>query len=84
MANYNSIPVNGGGPQSPCVPRCPNRSPTCHAECDKYREFAEQRTAFREQRFRENDIKYTVGKRYTAAFFDRKAKLKRDGRQVDK
>lgn len=29
------------GMGSPCVPECPGRSPTCHAECEKYRAFAE-------------------------------------------
>lgn len=84
MAAYKSTPINGGGPVPPCQQNCQGRSPTCHAECKEYLDFVEKRAAFREQRFRENDISYTVGKRYTAAFFDRKAKLKRDGRQIDK
>ena len=85
MAGFNrSIPVNGGGPKPPCAPGCPNRSATCHTECAKYRDFAEKRHVFREERFKENEMKYTVGKRYTNAFFDRKAKLKRDGRKVDR
>ena len=28
---------------SPCAPDCPDRSPHCHASCEKYAAFAEQR-----------------------------------------
>ena len=35
----------------PCDRKCPNRSPTCHAECDKYREFAaQQREEYRRRK----------------------------------
>lgn len=28
--------------KQPCDRSCPGRSPTCHAECEKYRAYAEQ------------------------------------------
>lgn len=34
----------------PCVPECEGRSPTCHAECEKYREYAEACAKIRKRR----------------------------------
>lgn len=34
----------------PCVPECEERSPTCHAECEKYRAFAERCAKIRKKR----------------------------------
>lgn len=84
MPNCPSKPIDAAGPQPPCQSECPKRSPTCHVECEAYQTFAKKREEYRQARFMENDIFHTVGRRYTAAFFDRKAKLKRDGRQVDR
>ncbi len=27
--------------RAPCMPGCEGRSPTCHTECEKYKEFVE-------------------------------------------
>lgn len=37
----------------PCQRDCPRRSPTCHASCPDYAEFAAKAAAEREQRHRE-------------------------------
>lgn len=29
----------------PCGPSCPNRTPTCHKECEAFRQYDEQRLA---------------------------------------
>lgn len=76
--------INGGGPMPPCRKDCPDRSPTCHANCEAYRAFTKEREEFRKFLLMENDIYNTVGRRHTKEFFDRRAKQKRDGRQSDR
>lgn len=41
----------------PCRRDCPDRSPTCHAECEAYREFAARRAEIYRQRRIEYDAK---------------------------
>lgn len=46
----------------PCKRDCPGRSPTCHAECEKYRRFANQQREEYKRRLDEAEI--------TTALFD--------------
>lgn len=34
----------------PCVRDCPGRSPTCHAECEKYRDYAARCAEIRQKK----------------------------------
>ena len=43
--------------KNPCVKECPDRSPTCHAECEKYAEFAAWCEEERENRAKRNALK---------------------------
>lgn len=36
-----------------CYPECPNRSATCHADCERYRKQRERCTKAREERQKE-------------------------------
>lgn len=40
----------------PCRKDCPDRSPTCHATCGKYKAFTEKLAAERASRCKENDL----------------------------
>ncbi len=84
MGGFRSFFISNGGPGSPCHQDCPCRNSTCHATCEAYIQYEKIREAFRNKCFMESDNRYTVGKKYTQAFFDRKAKLKRDGKQGDR
>lgn len=49
----------------PCVRSCAERSPTCHAECEKYKAYVEQQKKSYVQRLRE----YEVGSTMHDAFY---------------
>ena len=38
---------------NPCAKDCPNRSATCHAECEKYAVFAKEREEERQAEWKE-------------------------------
>ncbi len=38
------------GVKNPCVKECPDRSPTCHGECEKYMAYAAWREELRNER----------------------------------
>lgn len=42
--------------ESPCKPDCPERSPTCHGECDRYFAFEICNESERNTRFREKEL----------------------------
>ena len=48
---------------------CPDRSVTCHANCEKYREFATANAEQRKQRHIEN-----VGRQYTIEKYNKAVK----------
>lgn len=54
--------------QAPCKD-CPDRSVTCHAECEKYRELATTNAEQRKQRHIEN-----VGRQYTIEKYNKAVK----------
>ena len=54
--------------QAPCKD-CPDRSVTCHAECEKYRECATTNAEQRKQRHIEN-----VGRQYTIEKYNKAVK----------
>lgn len=41
---------------NPCVKDCPNRSATCHAECERYAAFAKEREAVLAQKNKQQSI----------------------------
>ena len=41
--------------QNPCAQDCPNRSATCHAECEEYAAWAKENEQRRIKRAKEND-----------------------------
>lgn len=46
----------------PCY-KCPDRTAGCHAECGRYKEYAEQNAEAREKRYRENSVvQYNIEK----------------------
>lgn len=58
--------------QAPCKD-CPDRSVTCHANCEKYREFATANAEQRKQRNIEN-----VGRQYTIEKYNKAVKKRRN------
>lgn len=42
--------------KNPCAKECPDRSPTCHSECEKYTAFAEERAEKRATMMKENEV----------------------------
>jgi hypothetical protein len=42
--------------KNPCDKNCPNRSPTCHCECEAYLAFFEERQRENKERHRINSI----------------------------
>lgn len=42
------------GSDNPCRRECPDRSPTCHGGCDKYREWAEAREVLKKSQREDN------------------------------
>lgn len=54
--------------QAPCKD-CPDRSVTCHANCEKYKEFAMENAEQRKQRHIEN-----VGRQYTIEKYNKAVK----------
>lgn len=40
----------------PCKRDCPGRSPTCHAECEKYLQYAAENAAKRQERYLQGDV----------------------------
>lgn len=62
--------------KNPCVKDCPNRSATCHAECEKYAAFAKDREA----ELRELNHKRNVESRLDGQIIDKavKARKRRD------
>lgn len=45
-------------PNQPCKPDCPDRSPTCHSECEKYLAYDILRDIYRDQVNREKERIY--------------------------
>lgn len=41
--------------KNPCRPDCQDRSPTCHGNCERYRQYFDDTAAEREKRFRKKD-----------------------------
>lgn len=41
---------------NPCKRDCPDRSPTCHTECEKYRAYAAEKAAQRARRWEESQV----------------------------
>lgn len=42
--------------RQPCDRNCPGRSPTCHAQCDKYQAYSAQQQEQYKQRKFEHDL----------------------------
>lgn len=42
--------------QNPCHKKCPERSPTCHSECERYEKFARERREMLDERKKQNVI----------------------------
>lgn len=59
----------------PCTQDCPNRSPTCHSECEKYQEFRKKNAEERDRRYRENEVDRYIGEKFEKAA--RKARNRR-------
>lgn len=59
----------------PCTQDCPDRSPTCHSECEKYQEFQKKNAEERDRRYRENEVERYIGEKFEKAA--RKARKKR-------
>lgn len=51
----------------PCTQDCPDRSPTCHSECEKYQEFRKKNAEERDRRYRENEVDRYIGEKYDKA-----------------
>lgn len=49
----------------PCEKNCPGRTGTCHADCEKYREYREFCQKVREQRLREQHVNDYTAKAVT-------------------
>lgn len=47
-------------PNNPCKPDCPERSPTCHSECEKYIAYDILRDIYRNQIYRDKELKYDI------------------------
>jgi hypothetical protein len=44
----------------PCKRDCPGRSPTCHAECEKYAAFTQQQAESYKKRLLDSDVKGAI------------------------
>lgn len=44
-----------GRPSPPCKKDCPNRSPSCHGQCDAYIAYEKERNAIYEQRAKQRE-----------------------------
>ena len=44
----------------PCKRDCQGRSPTCHAECEKYALFTQQKAESYKKRMLDSDVKGTI------------------------
>lgn len=44
----------------PCKRDCPGRSPTCHAECEKYAMFTQQQAESYKKRMLDSDVKGAI------------------------
>ena len=42
--------------KNPCVPDCPGRNSECHAKCEKYAKFAEERQKIYEEKRKLNAL----------------------------
>ena len=60
----------------PCRQNCPDRSPTCHTDCEKYREYWEQN-----ERRRENYYKSIKTEDYTYERCTRIERMKRKSKR---
>lgn len=47
-------------PNNPCKPDCPERSPTCHSECERYIAYDILRDIYRDQVHREKERTYDL------------------------
>lgn len=61
----------------PCSQDCPDRSPTCHSECEKYQEFQKKNAAERDRRYRENEVERYIGEKYDKAARKARGRRKR-------
>ena len=46
--------------KQPCDRKCPGRSATCHAECEKYRQFAARQREEYKRRLAESEVTTAV------------------------
>ena len=44
----------------PCKRDCPGRSPTCHAECEKYAMFTQKQAESYKKRLLDSDVKGAI------------------------
>lgn len=51
----------------PCTQDCPDRSPTCHSECERYKEFRKKNVEERDRRYREKEVSRYIGEKYDKA-----------------
>lgn len=51
----------------PCTQDCPDLSPTCHSECEKYKDYAKKNAAERDRRYRENEVDRYIGEKFDKA-----------------
>ena len=49
------ISFNYAGPKPPCVQNCPNRNASCHATCEAYKKYEEEKQMYYAQRNAERD-----------------------------
>ena len=49
--------------KQPCVKDCPNRSPTCHGDCEKYLEYFEHRREISKMRVEDETTGYLKSSR---------------------
>ena len=61
----------------PCTQDCPDRSPTCHSECERYKEFRKKNAEERDRRYRENEVDRYIGEKYDKAARKMRGKRKR-------
>lgn len=45
---------------NPCSRDCPDRSPTCHADCQRYKDFAAEMAAQRAARWKDSQVATTI------------------------
>lgn len=46
--------------RQPCDRNCPERSATCHAECEKYALFTQQQAELHKKRLLDSDVKGAI------------------------